>query len=432
MCTGEAAGVLTNFMPVKYVVVDIETTGGKPSGNDITEIGIAHVEHKNITHQWSSFVRPDRSIPYNIQMLTGITDDMVADAPTFEELIPELLEQLAGDVFVAHSVNFDYSFIERAFKEAGTPWRMAKLCTVKYARAAFPEFGRYSLANLARELAVENDNPHRALSDALCAAEVLIHCQHSDYDEKLLSDPKLGLLKRIQMPDHLDAVIFDELPKTHGVYEFHDAFGMPLYIGKANNIKQRITQHFSTEQQSTKYQRLMKECHNIKYTEWPNETLSLIYEDHMIRQHWPPLNKAQKKQSLKFGLYAYENGRGELKWVVQKSIGSGALRKFGSYTSGQQWLADFMNTMRREERTDAEALALLKGANSQKLLVDLREQTGAVFIDSGNVLGIYPKDDFLHNEAWVRDQFFTISPSPTINAIGMKLAEQHPDNVILL
>ena len=83
----------------------------------------------------------------------------------------------------------------------------------------------------------------------------------------------------------------------------------------------------------------MKECHSLDYTLLPNETLALIYEDHLIRLHWPPLNKAQKKQSLKFGLYAYENGKGEIKWVVQKAIGSGALRKFGSYVSGQTWLA---------------------------------------------------------------------------------------------
>lgn len=79
---------------MKFVVVDIETTGGRPDGNGITEIGIAHVEHRRIVHKWSSFVNPHKSIPYNIQMLTGISDDMVADAPTFAELIPELLNQI--------------------------------------------------------------------------------------------------------------------------------------------------------------------------------------------------------------------------------------------------------------------------------------------------------------------------------------------------
>lgn len=416
-----------------YVVVDIETTGGKPNGNDITEIGIVHVQNNKISRSWSSFVKPDRSIPYNIQMLTGITDAMVAYAPTFASLAPTLLAELKGDVFVAHSVNFDYSFIERAFKEAGINWRMPKLCTVKYSKAMFPEFGRYSLAHLTQALAVANDNPHRALSDALCAAEVLIHCCIADYNDTKLNDTKLGLLKRIQLPDLMPAHFYDDLPKEAGVYQFLDALGMPLYIGKAKSIKSRITQHFSTDQGSTKYQRLMKECHTISYERFPNETLSLIYEDHLIRQHWPPLNKAQKKQALKFGLYSYENGRGEVKWVVQKAIGSGALRKFGSYVSGQQWLADYLQLARKMEWTQREALSQLIESNGQRLILALpNEQRGALFIERGSITGIYTGDDYLTNEEWARTHFIPVSPSPTINAIGMKLLEQHPDQVILL
>ena len=414
---------------MKYVVVDIETTGGRPSGNDITEIGIVHVENKKITHKWSSLVKPDRSIPYNIQLLTGIDDDMVADAPTFEELIPTLQKELEGDVFVAHSVNFDYSFIDRAFREAGTTWRMDKLCTVKYSRAMFPELGRYSLANLARQLEVENDNPHRALSDALCASEVLIHCLHADYDEKVLNDPKIGLLKRIQMPDHLPIEQYDNLPKSFGVYQFKDAFGLPLYIGKANNIKQRITQHFSTQQETTKYQRLMKECYSLDYTLLPNETLALIYEDHKIREHWPPLNKAQKKQSLKFGLYAFENGKGEIKWVVQKAIGSGALRKFGSYVSGQTWLANYLQEAERNGWSSKEALALLASSNQKSWLIDI-EEGGAVFMEKGNLVGIYLENDYLHQKEWVREHFITVRPSPMLNAIGHKLTEERSDAII--
>ena len=128
---------------MKFVVVDIETTGGRPTGNDITEIAVVHVENKKIIHQWSSLVKPNSTIPYNIQVLTGISNEMVADAPDFQILIPELQKQLLGDVFVAHSVNFDYSFIERSFQEYQVPWRMDKLCTIKYARKIFPEIGRY-------------------------------------------------------------------------------------------------------------------------------------------------------------------------------------------------------------------------------------------------------------------------------------------------
>lgn len=415
---------------MRYVVVDIETTGNKPNGHGITEIGVAHVEHGKIVHTYSTLVQPEAYIPSHIQMLTGISNEMVEEAPTFKELIPELLEEFKGDVFVAHSVNFDYSFIEAAFKAHGVSWRMNKLCTVKYARAVFPEFGRYSLANLARMLEVENNNPHRALSDALCAAEVLIHCLRADYDEKKLTDPKLGLLKRIQMPDHLAAEQFDTLPQTPGVYQFLDAFGMPLYIGKAKRIKTRITQHFSTDQGSTKYQRLMKECHRIVYQEFPNEMLSLIYEDHLIRQHWPPLNKAQKGQSLKYGLYAFENGRGEIKWVVQKVIGSGALRRFGSYTSGQTWLANYLQEARRNQWDEREALQKLMDAENQRVLLPLEPDQGALFIEKGSITGIYTDNDFLYSLDWIREHFIPVQPSPTINAIGMKLLEERGANAI--
>ena len=411
------------------MVVDIETTGGRPSGNDITEIGIVHVQNKKIVHQWSSLVKPDSSIPNKIQALTGISDEMVKHAPKFQSLIPLLQKQLEGDVFVAHSVNFDYSFIERAFKECEVAWRMDKLCTIKYARKVFPEIGRYSLANLARELQVSNNNPHRALSDALCAAEVLIHCLHGDYDQKMLHNPKTGLLQRIQIPDNLPREQYDNLPKAYGVYEFKDAQGKSLYIGKANNIKKRVTQHFSTQKESAKYHRLMKECHFLEYTILPNEILALILEDHKIREHWPTLNKSQKKQSLKFGLYAYENGKGEVKWVIQKANGNGALRKFGTYLSGQAWLANFLEEVKSDDTDDLEVLKNLKLSLQKSWIVAL-DEGGAVFIENGNLTGIYIEDDFLHQKEWVRKHFINIQPSPILNSIGQKLIEQRPNKVI--
>ena len=411
------------------MVVDIETTGGRPAGNDITEIGIVHVQNKKIIHQWSSLVKPDYSIPNNIQALTGISDEMVEHAPKFQSLIPLLQKQLEGDVFVAHSVNFDYSFIERAFRECDVAWRMDKLCTIKYARKVFPEVGRYSLANLARDLQVSNKNPHRALSDALCAAEVLIHCLHGDYDQKMLHNPKTGLLQRIQIPDNLPREQYDNLPKAHGVYEFKDAQGKSLYIGKANNIKKRVTQHFSNQKESTKYHRLMKECHFLEYTILPNEILALIFEDHKIREHWPALNKSQKKQSLKFGLYAYENGKGEVKWVIQKANGNGALRKFGTYLSGQTWLANFLGEVKSNRTDDLEVLKELKQSLQKSWIVAL-DEGGAVFIENGNLTGIYIEDDFLHQKEWVRQHFINIQPSPILNSIGQKLIEQRSNKAI--
>ncbi len=365
-------------------------------------------------------------------MLTGISNEMVKDAPTFQEFIPSLQRALEGDIFVAHSVNFDYSFIEAAFKSAGVSWRMDKLCTVKYARAMFPELGRYSLAFLARELAVENDQPHRALSDALCAAGVLRQCLIADYDLKKLNDPNRGLLRRIQLPDHLPLDQFTSLPAAIGVYQFLDAFHQPLYIGKAKDLKKRVTQHFSTEQGSTKFQRLMKECHHITVERFPNETLSLVYEDHLIRKHWPPLNKAQKAQSLKFGIYTYTNGRGELQWVTKPSNGPGALRRFGSYVSAQQWLANFKKEIENQGWSDQEALHHVVQENEKSLLLAFPQGQGALLLERGAIVGLYKSDDYLHNLDWIRENFIPVQPSPTTNAMAKKMVEQLPDHCIEL
>ena len=173
----------------------------------------------------------------------------------------------------------------------------------------------------------------------------------------------------------------------------------------------------------------MKECHFLEYTILPNEILALIFEDHKIREHWPALNKSQKKQSLKFGLYAYENGKGEVKWVIQKANGNGALRKFGTYLSGQTWLANFLEEVKSNPIDDLEVLKNLKQSLQKSWIVAL-DEGGAVFIENGNLTGIYIEDDFLHQKEWVRKHFINIQPSPILNSIGQKLIEQQPNNVI--
>ena len=165
------------------------------------------------------------------------------------------------------------------------------------------------------------------------------------------------------------------------------------------------------------------------YTLLPNETLALIYEDHKIREHWPPLNKAQKKQSLKFGLYAFENGKGEIKWVVQKVIGSGALRKFGSYVSGQTWLANYLQEAQLNQLSSKEALDHLLATNQKSWIIEI-EEGGAVFMEKGNLVGIYLENDYLHQKEWVREHFIAVRPSPMLNAIGHKLTEERTDAII--
>src|SRR5687767_492041 len=121
-----------------YAIVDIETTGGYAANNDITEIAIVLHDGQSVLNRFESLVRPVRAIPHYIQVLTGITNDMVAGAPTFEELAPQIYELLQGKIFIAHNVNFDYSFLKHHFNTAGFELNNLKLCTVRLSKKVFP------------------------------------------------------------------------------------------------------------------------------------------------------------------------------------------------------------------------------------------------------------------------------------------------------
>ncbi len=157
-----------------YVVVDVETTGGNAQWNRVTEIGAVRVRNGAIIEEWSSLINPQRRIPGNIVSLTGITDDMVADAPLFADIADEFREFLDGAVFVAHRAKFDYGFIKGEYERIGEELRCPTLCTVVESRRNFPGLPSYSLANLSAHFEISLESHHRALCDARATAEILI------------------------------------------------------------------------------------------------------------------------------------------------------------------------------------------------------------------------------------------------------------------
>jgi DNA polymerase-3 subunit epsilon len=162
----------------KYAVVDIETTGGRKSGNSITEIAVVTVRNHRVVRQWSSLVNPQRRIPAYITQLTGIDNGMVANAPLFSEIADELEAQLKDCIFVAHNVGFDYGFIKSAFESINRSFQKPKYCTVRHARKSFPGLKSYSLGNLTEHFDISLNNHHRALSDAKATAELLLLIQN--------------------------------------------------------------------------------------------------------------------------------------------------------------------------------------------------------------------------------------------------------------
>jgi DNA polymerase-3 subunit epsilon len=162
-----------------YSVVDIETTGGLKGGNRITEIGVVKVQHAKVIDSWTTLVNPQRHIPHFITKLTGISNSMVQNAPVFADVVQPLLNKLAGSIFVAHNVNFDYGFIKKECEVAGHIFKMPKLCTVVESRKVFKGLKSYSLGNLSTHFNLTLNNHHRALADAKATAELLVLIQQA-------------------------------------------------------------------------------------------------------------------------------------------------------------------------------------------------------------------------------------------------------------
>jgi DNA polymerase-3 subunit epsilon len=157
-----------------YVVVDVETTGGKGDNHRVTEIGAVKVRDGEIVDRFQTLLNPQRTIPANISRLTGITPAMVEDAPYFADVADRFEAFMSGAIFVAHNVDFDYGFINREFARLGRQFRHAKLCTCASMRRLYPGLGSYSLAALSRHFDIALEQHHRALCDAEAAAELLL------------------------------------------------------------------------------------------------------------------------------------------------------------------------------------------------------------------------------------------------------------------
>ena len=157
-----------------YVVVDVETTGGRGDSQRVTEIGAVKVRHGRVVDRFQTLLNPQRAIPANITRLTGISNEMVADAPLFADVAEDFAAFLDGAIFAAHNVEFDYGFIGREFRRLGVPFRMPKLCTCASMRRLYPGHRSYSLAALSEQYGIRLSNHHRALCDAEAAAELLL------------------------------------------------------------------------------------------------------------------------------------------------------------------------------------------------------------------------------------------------------------------
>lgn len=301
-----------------YAIVDIETTGGNAGTGSITEIAILISDGKEVLHRYSTLINPMRPIPIFIEKLTGITDAMVSKAPVFAQVASEVHELLQNKVFIAHNVNFDYSFVSHQLAQQGYKLQVKKLCTVRLSRKIFAGFQKYSLGHLCRSLEIDINSRHRAMGDADATTLLFHKLLQADKEQQIDAMLKKGS-RESYLPIHLSANDIERLPNTPGIYYFHDKKGKVIYVGKAKKLKKRVTSHFSNNDVSKRKQELMREVSRISYKECGNEFMMGIVESIEIKRLWPAFNASQKRFEHRFGICSYTDMRGiERLGIVKK------------------------------------------------------------------------------------------------------------------
>ncbi|MCC7526345.1 MAG: GIY-YIG nuclease family protein [Chitinophagaceae bacterium] len=300
-----------------YAVVDIETTGGFAASNGITEIAVFVYDGSEVIDHFETLINPLQPIPRFIQSMTGITDEMVNDAPTFNEIAEPLFAILNDKIFVAHNVNFDYSFLKHQLHECGFNLNVQKLCTVRLTRKVFPQLPSYSLGNICRSLEIPVKNRHRAGGDAMATVQLLsllLLNNAQPYIEQFLKKSSGEQYLPLHLPKHQ----IEQLPRTPGVYYFRNQKGKVIYVGKAKNLKQRVRSHFSHNGTGRQKQEFIRNVHDISYQLCGTELMAAVLEETEIKRLWPVYNTSRKQISFQYGLYVFEDQLGYVRLAIEK------------------------------------------------------------------------------------------------------------------
>ena len=280
-----------------YVVLDLETTGGRATGDCITEIAAVRIDNGIETQRWSSLVNPGTPIPFFIQSLTGINDAMVADAPRFKQVADTLLALLEGSVLVAHNVGFDHGFLRGEYARLGHELRVPSLCTVRLSRKLYPQFKSHGLDAIIQRHGLHTDARHRAMGDvdmvlawlAQARAELGPHALQEAAAELL--QPPLGL------PLQLETQV-DDIPDSPGVYLFYGDAPAPLFIGSAANLRQRVTEHLQLASKaaatSGKERAIVHNTQRIEWHETAGEMGAIIQAKRMAERLKPTYGPSAK------------------------------------------------------------------------------------------------------------------------------------------
>jgi DNA polymerase-3 subunit epsilon len=331
----------TPLVDVEFAVLDLETTGGSPAMDRITEVGVVKVRGGEVTGTFHSLVNPRMPIPPMISALTGISDAMVADEEPIEVVLPCLLEFLGDAVLVAHNASFDTRFLRAALQAHAYPrLESSVVCTARLARVLLPrdEVPNVKLATLARYLRAGTQPCHRAFTDAKATVDVL----HALLERAagfgvlalndLLTFPKLRTQQR---HSYRKTHLADQLPRAPGVYLFRGRNNEVLYVGKAGkDLRSRVRSYFSGDGRA-KVEELLDALVTVDHIVCVNDLEASIREVRLIQRYRPYYNRRSRDPERHYCYLKLTRERWPRLSIVRKLLDDGA-RYLGPFTSTAQ------------------------------------------------------------------------------------------------
>ncbi|MEO6293490.1 MAG: exonuclease domain-containing protein [Burkholderiaceae bacterium] len=285
-----------------YVLLDLETTGGNPLDCRITEIAAVRVENGREVARWSTLVNPGTRIPPLIQNLTGISNAMVADAPSFDEVGATLLKLLDGAVLVAHNVRFDHGFLLNEYARMDVALRVKTLCTVRLSRKLYPQHKSHGLDAIMQRHGLSTQSRHRAMGD-VDLVQGFLQVATQELGADTVSQQAQSLMQgSAALPPHLETNVAD-MPETAGVYLFYgeqseqgNQTQIPLYIGKSVKLRSRVMSHFQAAGREARDMRIAQEVRRVEWIETAGELGALLLEARLVKEMQPLLNRQLRRE----------------------------------------------------------------------------------------------------------------------------------------
>lgn len=300
-----------------YAILDIETTGGQYNEEGITEIAIYRYDGHEVTDKFISLVNPEKPIQPFVVKLTGINNAMLRSAPKFYEVAKRIIEITEGCIIVAHNAQFDYRILCTEFERLGYTYERESLCTVELSQKLLPEQKSHSLGKLVRALGIPMSDRHRANGDAMATVQLFKILLAKDTGKEIIKTLiKSDSQKRIS-PKLFD--LLEDIPPVTGLYYIYKENGELIYIGKSNNIKRRLHQHFTSTTRRAK--RLQRDVYTISYEETGSELIALLKECQEIKINKPTQNRVIKKTFYPYSIYKEKNPDRYLYLTVKKTDG---------------------------------------------------------------------------------------------------------------